>query len=99
VIGDPFFTVTLPLVMAIFVAAWLHNKHFDALTGMINSMQGQINALQGQIDVLRSSLEGQISALQGQINALNARLEALDRRIDKSRAEILAVLYDIQAKL
>lgn len=46
---QPFFTTTLPLVLAIFLAAWLHNRHFDALSSQINEMMAILRDIQAQL--------------------------------------------------
>jgi len=41
----PYFASTMAIVMAIFVAAWLHNKHIDLLAGQFNARIGEVVAI------------------------------------------------------
>ena len=73
---SPLFTSTMPIVMAIFIAAWLQNKHFDVLNGRMNGLDGRIQALERRIE----NLEKQIQDMRTEIMSI---LRDMDRRITR----------------
>ncbi len=75
-IKDPFFTITLPLVLAIFIAAWLHNKHFDALNRRIDDLRAEMNH---RLD----EMSRRIDEMNRRMDEMLAVLHDLDRRVTR----------------
>jgi len=72
----PYFASTMAIVIAIFVAAWLHNKHIDSLISQFNARFAEVHA---RIDDIRSEL-AEIKAI---LRELQKSYQDLDRRVTR----------------
>jgi predicted nucleic acid-binding Zn-ribbon protein len=85
----PFIQVALPIVIAIFIAAWLNNRRVDTLEKRIDSLETSVNK---RIDGLETSLNKRIDDLYAETRALRAEIMPILR-------EIQAAIKDLERRI
>lgn len=91
----PLFTITTPLVMAIFIATWIQNKHFETTKARISPLDSRAFTLESRM----MALETRMGAIETSMGALETRMVALETRMDEFRNEVIAVLRDLDRRL
>ena len=67
--GNPFFTVTLPLVIALLIAAWNSNKRMDDMSRRLDDFVRRLNAIEKRLE----RIEGRLESFAERITNLEAR--------------------------
>jgi len=68
----------MAIVIAIFVAAWLHNKHIDLLAGQFNARIGETNQ---RIAETHAETNRRIDEVLAILRDVQKSLQDLDRRV------------------
>ena len=80
----PYFASTMAIVIAIFVAAWLHNRHIDSLTSQFNARidetNRRIDETNRRIDEFRAEMLVILREMQGSLRDLDRRVTRLEER-------------------
>jgi len=80
----PYFASTMAIVIAIFVAAWLHNKHIDLLTAaQFNARIGETNQRIAETNQRIDETNRRIGETNQRIDEILAILRDLDRRVTR----------------
>jgi translation elongation factor EF-1alpha len=92
----PYFASTMAIVAAIFVAAWLHNKHIDSLTTRFHARIAEVHTRIGDTN---RKIDDRSGDTNRRIEENNRRIGENNRRIEEFRAEVLVILRNVQASL
>ena len=72
----PAITITLPVLIAIFVAIWSQTKHFDTMNARLSSLERRMDRLEGQMGEVMLILRD----IQSTLKDLDRRVTALEQR-------------------
>jgi methyl-accepting chemotaxis protein len=103
----PYFASTMAIVVAIFVAAWLHNKHIDSLTTQFSERIAEVHMrigdtnrrIEDRSEDTNRRIEDRSEETNRRIEETNRRIEEINRRIEEFRAETLTILRHMQGSL
>jgi predicted Holliday junction resolvase-like endonuclease len=96
----PYFASTMAIVVAIFVAAWLHNKHIDSLTTQFSERIAEVHMRIGDTNRrIEDRSEDTNRRIEDRSEETNRRIEEINRRIEEFRAETLTILRHMQGSL
>ena len=66
----PFIQVALPIVIAIFIAAWLNNRRIDTLDKRIDDLRGEIMPVLREIQAAIKELDRRITLLEQRLGPI-----------------------------
>jgi len=73
------FASTMAIVIAIFVAAWLHNKHIDLLAAQFNARIGETNQRIAEVLAILRDVQKSLQDLDRRVTRLEERSAPLVR--------------------
>jgi hypothetical protein len=66
----PFLTSTTAIVLSIFIAAWVHVKHFEATQKRIDDLRSDVLPILRDIQARLTSLEQRVARLEERTNPI-----------------------------
>ena len=69
----PYFANTMAIVIAIFVAAWLHNKHIDTLNHRIDDTNRRIEEFRAEIMPVLLDIQKMLRDLDRRVTRIEER--------------------------
>ncbi len=69
----PYFANTMAIVIAIFVAAWLHNKHIDTLNLRIDETNRRIDEFRAEVMAILREMQASLRDLERRVIRLEER--------------------------
>lgn len=69
----PYFASTMAIVLSIFVAAWLHNKHIDTLNLRISDTNRRIDEFRAEIMPILRDIQSVLRNLDHRVTRLEER--------------------------
>ena len=90
----PLFTITTPLVMAIFIATWIQHKKFEAMNAPVCSLDSRISSLDARmltIETRMIGVENRMGALETNMGVLNTRMIALETNMGVLNTRMIAL--------
>ena len=76
---QPFFQITVPLLIGLFLAAWLQNKRFDDVNGRFSDLRSDLNRRLDEITQSLKRIEQKLDNHEGRIITLEERTSPIGR--------------------